>query len=139
MNDNIKKILDTTRFHLTQDQEKNFETFVREFIDRSVDVMCKNDYHGEWLGEKIREHFGITESARSAEGQKGFLIRTIDGELLFRSYDEDGEFVDYKIAHQDLEVIITDKHAYFYRRGDDYVLDYSPSVLGKNNENTNSN
>lgn len=139
MNENIKKILDTTRLHLSEDQEKTFETFVREFIDRSVDVMCQNDYHGEWLGEKIREHFGITESARSAEGQKGFLIRTIDGELLFRVYSDDGEYQDYSIAHQDLEVTITDKHAYLYRRGDNYTLDYSPEVLGKNNENNNSN
>ena len=28
-------------------------------IDRSIKVMEKNDYHGEWLGEKIKEHFGI--------------------------------------------------------------------------------
>lgn len=139
MNNNIKKILNTTRLHLTEDQEKTFETFIREFIDQSVNVMCENDYHGEWLGEKIREHFGITESAKSADGQKGFLIRTIDGELLFRAYNNDGEFLDYEIAHQDLEVIITDKHAYLYRRGDNYTLDYSPEVLGKNNDNNNSN
>ena len=28
-------------------------------IDRSIKVMKKNDYHGEWLGEKIKEYFGI--------------------------------------------------------------------------------
>jgi len=28
-------------------------------IDRSIKVMEKNDYHGEWLGEKIKEYFGI--------------------------------------------------------------------------------
>ena len=28
-------------------------------IDRSIKVMEKNDYHGGWLGEKIKEHFGI--------------------------------------------------------------------------------
>ena len=139
MNENLQKLLDTTRLHLTEEQQQSFEIFVREFIDRSVDVMCQNDYHGEWLGEKVREHFGITESARSADGQKGFLIRTIDGELLFRTYDADGEFLDYSIAHQDLEITITDQHAYFYRRGDDYILDYSPKVLGKTNENTDSN
>lgn len=131
MNTNIQKILETTRLNLTEEQKRSFEVFVREFIDQSVEVMCKNDYHGEWLGEKIRDHFGITESARSADGQKGFLIRTIDGELLFRVYDEDGEFIDYRITHEDLEVTITDKHAYLYRRGDSYLLDYSPDVLGK--------
>jgi hypothetical protein len=23
--------------------------------------MIANDYHGEWLGEKIKEHFGVKE------------------------------------------------------------------------------
>lgn len=138
MNENLKKLVNKSRLNI--DNEQSFETFIRELINQSVEVMCKNDYHGEWLGSKIREHFGITESSHSAEGQQGYLVRTIDGELLFRVYDDEGEFIDYEIAHQDLAVTITDTDAYLYRRGDNYLLDYSPIVLlGKKNENTDTN
>jgi len=36
-------------------REKFAELIVRECID----VMKQNDYHGEWLGERIKEHFGV--------------------------------------------------------------------------------
>ena len=25
----------------------------------SIEVMMKNDYHGKWLGEKVKEHLGV--------------------------------------------------------------------------------
>lgn len=28
-------------------------------IRESIEVMKANDYHGEWLGEKIKDHFGV--------------------------------------------------------------------------------
>ena len=33
--------------------------FARLIIEESIRVMKEHDYHGEWLGEKIKEHFGI--------------------------------------------------------------------------------
>ena len=41
----------------------NFQDAADEFaeliIQESIGVMVKNDYHGKWLGEKIKEHFGV--------------------------------------------------------------------------------
>lgn len=33
--------------------------FARLIIQESIKVMMEHDYHGEWLNEKIKEHFGI--------------------------------------------------------------------------------
>ena len=35
--------------------------FAELIIQESIEVMMKNDYHGEWLGEKVKEHFGVEE------------------------------------------------------------------------------
>ena len=35
--------------------------FAELVINESIKVMMANDYHGEWLGEKIKEHFGVEE------------------------------------------------------------------------------
>ena len=37
------------------DEQKFAELIVRE----SIELLKQNDYHGEWLGEKIKEHFGV--------------------------------------------------------------------------------
>jgi len=37
------------------DPVKFAELIVRE----SIEVIKQNDYHGEWLGERIKEHFGV--------------------------------------------------------------------------------
>ena len=36
-------------------------TLIDLVIEESIKVMMENDYHGEWLGEKLKEHFGVTE------------------------------------------------------------------------------
>ena len=33
--------------------------FAELIIQESIKVMIQNDYHGDWLGEKIKEHFGV--------------------------------------------------------------------------------
>lgn len=33
--------------------------FIELFVEESIMVMKLHDYHGEWLGEKIKSHFGI--------------------------------------------------------------------------------
>lgn len=37
------------------------EKFAKLLIDEAIEVMVKHDYHGEWLGGKIKEHFGVGE------------------------------------------------------------------------------
>jgi hypothetical protein len=39
--------------------ELNPVKFAELIIRESIEVMMKNDYHGEWLGEKVKEHFGV--------------------------------------------------------------------------------
>jgi len=35
--------------------------FAELIVRECIDVMKQNDYHGEWLGERIKEHFGVKE------------------------------------------------------------------------------
>ena len=37
----------------------NTQKFAELLINESIEVMKKHDYHGEWLGEKLIEHFGL--------------------------------------------------------------------------------
>ena len=69
-----------------------------------------------------------------AEGTTGFICKSaVDGKAFFRVYESDGTFVDYRLVHDDLEVLITkEAQASFYRRVDDDVLDHRPEVLGLN-------
>lgn len=66
---------------------------------------------------------------KSANGVKGHLICTQNGNYLFRVYDADHNFVDYDLQHSDLCVTINDEDAYFYSDSV-LVLDHSPSTLG---------
>jgi len=40
-------------------QEQDIENFVALIVEESIKVLIEHDYHGEWLGEKIKTHFGI--------------------------------------------------------------------------------
>ena len=65
-----------------------------------------------------------------ANGIRGFLLHGVNG-FFFRVYHTDGEFTDYNIRHDDLEVTIaSDAMASFYQIGQDLILDHSPEVLG---------
>lgn len=61
---------------------------------------------------------------------KGFLCRSLDGKLFFRTYIENGTFNDYEICHLDLEIQIIDTDAYIYNRNGNLCIDYSPKTLG---------
>jgi hypothetical protein len=37
------------------------EKFAELVVSKSIEVMMKHDYHGEWLGEKLKEHFGMSK------------------------------------------------------------------------------
>ena len=65
----------------------------------------------------------------SANGATGHLI-SVEGRTMFRVYDADHNFTDFDIHHADLEVMITDPDAFFYRDQFTDRLDHSPATLG---------
>lgn len=68
----------------------------------------------------------------SAMGKRGILISDMDGKFCFRIYDDEHNFVDYRIAHSDLVVTIQDDDAYLYEGSDGSTwLDYGLRTLGK--------
>jgi hypothetical protein len=78
-------------------------------------------------------HYGKTVAeVTNAGGVRGFILRSaVDDSFFFRVYHENGEFTDYEIHHDDLEVTITpDALAAFYKVGNHLILDHSPEVLG---------
>jgi len=67
----------------------------------------------------------------SAAGVTGFLLKRMDGSFFFRVYGSSGDFSDYDIRHDDLEVTISpDALASFYQIDNRLLLDHSPEVLG---------
>lgn len=70
-------------------------------------------------------------TASPASGVTGFLLKKMDGSFFFRVYSANGDFTDYDIRHDDLEVTIApDALASFYQVGEQRLLDHSPEVLG---------
>jgi len=129
MNNNLKKIIERSGLDVDNLNTNDFNNFIKEFIDECIVVMSEKDYHGEWLGEEIKNHFNINTIRLPANDLTGFLIKEFGGEIIFRVYNNDKTFIDYNIAHNDLEVKILSKDAYIYKNGDNYILDYSPEVL----------
>lgn len=79
----------------------------------------------------MKYYYGKTAcGVADAAGVRGILISSADG-YCFRVYDLTGDFTDYHLLHDDLEVTIDPGAlASFYREGDMAVLDHSPAVLG---------
>lgn len=67
-----------------------------------------------------------------AQGVRGVILGGFFSHpLIFRVYHKDGEFTDYELRHDDLEVAISkDALASFYKIGRRLILDHSPEVLG---------
>lgn len=42
-------------------QTKFMERYTELVVQESIDVIVRHDYHGQWLGEKIKQHFGIDQ------------------------------------------------------------------------------
>ncbi len=81
------------------------------------------------MGDKFI-YAGKEAEVASAEEVKGILIRS-GSNYFFRVYQNDGEFTDYDVSHDELSITIdTDAMASFYTDGESFVLDHSPSVLG---------
>jgi len=71
-----------------------------------------------------------------AFGVKGFILQNFyTKDVFFRVYNEDKTFVDYDLAHNDLEVTIIDESASLYRMENkpEGVIDYTSKILGRNN------
>jgi hypothetical protein len=77
----------------------------------------------------------------NAQDNEGFLLSNLpkDGGFRFRVYgdlvnDESGKakrtFIDYPIAHSDLEIKIIGEAAFYYRDDGRPYLDHHPDVLG---------
>lgn len=64
MNDRIKKLAEqATTYSWLNGQgtsvDFDLEKFTELLLNESIDVMIKHDYHGEWLGQKLKQHFGV--------------------------------------------------------------------------------
>ena len=67
-----------------------------------------------------------------AIGTRGYLIRGLDEEVLFRVYtpnDPEHSFVDYEITNYDCEVVIIDPNAAFHRNKAGDFLDYTSESM----------
>jgi len=73
----------------------------------------------------------LPAEVESAAGVKGVIVRTLDGTMVFRIYNDRECFTDYEIRNDDLSVTIdTDELAAFYQIGERHILDHGPQVLG---------
>ena len=69
-------------------------------------------------------------SSKPAQGQRGMLIRGMDGQIWFRQYDANHDFVDYDITHYDCEIEILDSSAELIRNQHGDFLDYTRESMG---------
>lgn len=63
-----------------------------------------------------------------AIGVRGQLIRTL-GDVVFRVYDAEYNFVDYEITNHDCEVVIIDPSAALIRNDAGDFLDYTTESM----------
>ena len=64
-----------------------------------------------------------------AIGQRGFIIRGVAGEIFFRVYDAENNFVDYEITNHDCEIVIIDPDAALIRNEAGDFLDYTDESM----------
>lgn len=43
------------------DSPAKIERFAELIVRECITVITQNDYHGEWLGEKLKEHFSVDQ------------------------------------------------------------------------------
>lgn len=53
----LKDMLPTKQQYVFLDDD--LERFVNLILAEAIQVMETHDYHGTWLGEKVKEHFGV--------------------------------------------------------------------------------
>lgn len=64
---------------------------------------------------------------KSAKGVQGFLLKSFDGRFLFRVYtsEDKQEFTDYRIAAEDIQIIIDDDKVLIEEPGKTPKIDWS--------------
>ena len=67
--------------------------------------------------------------SKPALGQRGMLIRGMDGQIWFRQYDSNHDFVDYDILHYDCEIEIVDSSAELVQNEHGDFLDYTKESM----------
>ena len=67
--------------------------------------------------------------SKPALGQRGMLIRGMDGQIWFRQYDSNHDFVDYDILHYDCEIEIVDTSAELVQNEHGDFLDYTKESM----------
>jgi len=80
----------------------------------------------------VRRHTGEIAKVKNAAGAKGCLLH-IGNDVYFRVYEDNGDFEDYLLRHNDLAVTIDlDYEAAFYtpENGGQPYLDHAPETLG---------
>lgn len=61
MNDRLRELVFQCWDERLDGRHFDQEQFARLIIEESIRVMKQHDYHAEWLGEKIKQHFGLEE------------------------------------------------------------------------------
>ena len=59
MSERIEAIAAQCRAENWEHADLDYMQFAKMIIADAIQVMVANDYHGEWLGEKLKEHFGV--------------------------------------------------------------------------------
>jgi hypothetical protein len=59
MSERIEAIAAQCRAENWERADLDYVQFAKMIIADAIQVMVANDYHGEWLGEKLKEHFGV--------------------------------------------------------------------------------
>ena len=80
----------------------------------------------------VKRHSGEVAKVKNAAGAKGILL-LVHNDIYFRVYEENGDFEDYQLRHNDLFVTIdSDFEAAFYtpENGGQPYLDHAPETLG---------
>ena len=66
---------------------------------------------------------GRVAKVSQATGMRGVLCFDLAGRVFFRSYGEDGTFVDYDLHHSDLSIVIEEEAAFYEFDDGTNVLD----------------
>jgi hypothetical protein len=79
---------------------------------------------------QVKLRSGREAEVEPAKGTYGMLLVSGAGDRYFLRVRHGTEFLDYRLAHSDVEIRIVDNDAFFYRAGDDLWLDHAPKSLG---------
>ncbi len=82
----------------------NLPALLSQIVDLLVDPASGylNCYAQKWK---------LNMKPKRIQSLKGFLCKSLENKFFFRTYNEDGTYIDYEICHSDLEIQILDPDA----------------------------